>query len=357
MPRRRKPARLWLRPDEGVWVILDGGRQIRTGRRADELEAAEGDLAAYVARRHASPSQPSELLIDLVLARYIEDRGPSQKNQEALASSVKALVPFWGTKTCDAVKGSTCRAYASQRRRAPGTVRRELATLQAALNHAHAEGLLIHPVKVTLPPAGKPRSRWLTRTEAARLLRAAAPHLRRWMLISLYTGRRMEAVLSLRWQTSLDSGWVDADAGVIHFLGARQAETTKRRGSVKVGPRLAAHLRRWRRLDGPGATHVVTYAPRPGLEPRPVASIKTALQAACRRTAVEDETGAVVTPPIECSAHDFKRTAVTWAFRAGMSMERAEEFFDTSGPTLRAAYRQHSPEHQAGSGAMIERSR
>ena len=33
MPRRRQPARLWLRKDEGVWVILDSGKQIRTGNR------------------------------------------------------------------------------------------------------------------------------------------------------------------------------------------------------------------------------------------------------------------------------------------------------------------------------------
>ena len=69
-----------------------------------------------------------------------------------------------------------------------GTARRELGVLQAALNHAHAEGLLVHPIKVTLPAMGVERDRWLTRSEAAKLLRAAAPHVRRFILISLYTG-------------------------------------------------------------------------------------------------------------------------------------------------------------------------
>ncbi len=80
------------------------------------------------------------------------------------------------------MKGSTCRAYVRQRTAAASTARRELDVLQAALNHAHAEGLLVHPIKVTLPKVGKVRERWLTRDKAAKLIRHASPHVRRFIL-------------------------------------------------------------------------------------------------------------------------------------------------------------------------------
>lgn len=72
-----------------------------------------------------------------------------------LVHSISALAPFWGDLTCDLVKGSACRRYERERKRPSGTVRRELGVLKSALNHAHAEGLLVDPVKVTLPKAGQ----------------------------------------------------------------------------------------------------------------------------------------------------------------------------------------------------------
>jgi integrase len=167
-------------------------------------------------------------MVGEVLARYADDKGKGIAAPATLAYSIAALAPFWGDVTCDAVKGSTSWRYERERQRAPGTVRRELGVLQAALNHAHAEGLLVHPVKVTLPKAGEPRDRWLTRSEAARLLRSAAPHVRRFILISLYTGRRASAVLDLTWTR------VDLDAGAIRFKAEGAIETNKRRGRVRI---------------------------------------------------------------------------------------------------------------------------
>ena len=136
------------------------------------------------------------------------------------------------------MKGSTWRRHERERQCAPGTVRRELGVLQAAPNPAHAEELLVHSVKVPLPKSSEQRDRWLTRSEAARLLRAASPHVRRFILISLYTGRRAGAVLDLTWTR------VDLDAGLIRFEAEGVAETNKQRDRVRIR-RLAYHLRRW----------------------------------------------------------------------------------------------------------------
>jgi integrase len=334
MPRPRKPARLWQHRD-GAWIILDAGRQHRTGACGDGgRAAAEAALARYIAGRapeRAGPAQPHEITVGEVLALYAREKGPTLAAPASLGYAVKALAPFWGPRTCDAVKGSTCRAYAAQRAAATGTARRELGVLQAALNHAYAEGRLIYAPKVTLAEVGSPRDRWLTRNEAAMLLRAAAPHVRRFIVLALASGRRASAILALRLAPSLDSGWIDAAAGIVHFEGARQRRTKKRRGSIQAPRVLAAHTRRWR------GSHAILW------RGQPVAEIDTGIRAAARRAGLDG-----VTP------HVLKHTAVTWAFQRGMTLEDAVDWFATSPPTLMKHYRAHSPHYQSRARAIME---
>lgn len=243
-----------------------------------------------------------------------------------LIYSTRALMPFWSDLTCDAVKGSTCRRYAKQRKTASSTARRELGVLQAALNNAHAEGLLVHPIKVTLPPSGEARTRWLTRDEAAALLWCAEPHVRRFIMISLYTGRRMAAVLDLTWLQ------VDLDAGLIRF--AQEAETKKRRGRARMPRQLWAAMRRWQ----DGTPNVVHY--RGGR----IDSIKTGVRRAAERAGLDG-----------VSPHVLKHTAITWGVMKGMDLEDAAEFFDTQPDTIRKHYWHHSPKHQQRAVEIMER--
>ena len=353
MPRHRKPARLYFRSDERQWVIRDGGIQKRTGYGLGERREAEAALAEYLASREpaarSGPAHPGELTVGEVLARYADDKGVVMASAATLAYSIQALVPFWANLTCDAVKGSTCRRYERERAKprerqittktgrtishthkaGPSTVRRELGVLQAALNHAHDEGLLVHPISVPLPAPAPPRERWLTRAEAARLILHAEPHIRRFILLSLYTGRRASAVLDLIWTR------VDLDAGAIRFRSDAQAETNKRRGRIRSPRQLLVHLKRWRRAPG---THVVTF------RGAAVASIKTGIRRAAERAGIEG-----VTP------HVLKHTAITWAIRDGLGVEDAAEYFDTLPETIRKHYWHHSPHHQERALEIIER--
>lgn len=349
MPRTRKPARLYLRPDTGEWVIRDGTRTLRTGARGDGgRDAAEAALRRYLADRapeRIGPARADEITCGEVLALYAKERGGDVAAPATLAFAIKALAPFWGGQTVEAVKGATCRAYVRERAKPPkdargrvrsasaATARRELGVLQAALNYAHGEGRLIHPVKVTLPASAPPKDRWLTRSEVAKLLRAATPALRRFILVSVYTGTRSSAVLKLRWGPSLDSGWIDLERGVLHRRGERERETAKRRGSVRMPRQLRAHMRRWQR--GP---LVVGYASH--------RSMHKAWRAACAAAGIEGAT-----------PHTLKHTAVTWAFQKGMSREDATDFFDTTAQTLERVYRQHSPDHQSRAVEIMERRR
>lgn len=349
MPRARLPARLYFRDDEGQWVIRDGSIMRRTGCGHGDIEGANRALQAYYASRapafRGGPAQPHEVTVGEVLSIYGMGRGPDLKGTATLANNIAMLAGFWGDLTCDTVKGSTCRAYERHRAKprtndkgqtftaGPSTVRRELGVLQSALKYAKKEGRLIYAPEVTLSAPGLPRDRWLTNSEAARLLRAASPHARRFILISLYTGRRMRAVLGLTWAR------VDLDANVIRFRQDGERETKKRKGQVRIPRQLAGHLRRWKAAAHRGETHVVSF------RGKPVDSIKTAMRRAAARAEL----------PANITRHDLKHTAITWAMMRGLGIEAAAEFFDTTPKTIREHYWHHSPHHQAEGAAAMER--
>ena len=60
------------------------------------------------------------------------------------------------------VNAQTCGGYAKHRGN-PGGARRDLETLRAAINHHAKEGFHRGVVRVSLPPKGEARDRWLTR--------------------------------------------------------------------------------------------------------------------------------------------------------------------------------------------------
>jgi hypothetical protein len=136
-----------------------------------------------------------------------------------------------GEKRLSEVKGSTCRAYVEWRAGKPwakakrstrtvtkSTARRDLQTLQAAINHYHKENTLESVPLVTLPEKSPARERWLTRSEVATLLWSAlrepkARHLARFILIGIYTGTRHRGILvCVGWPTR-KGGWIDVDHG------------------------------------------------------------------------------------------------------------------------------------------------
>src|SRR5690606_31087229 len=131
----------------------------------------------------------------------------------------------------------------------PGTVRRELGTLNAAGAYCRRQGYLTDFLPASLPERPPAREVWLTRQEAARLLRAARRepkarlHLPLAILLYLYTGARRDSVLTLQWQPNTTGGWVDLERGRIDFRPAGKAQTKKRRAVIPIPRRLLTFLR------------------------------------------------------------------------------------------------------------------
>lgn len=352
MPRKAKGARLYQRPSNGVFYIKDTGCSPRSTGTTSRVEA-ERALAQYITGRDTvtGTRSPEKLTVPEALTIYAEQHAIGVADPERISYAIQALLPFWAVLTIADVKGATCRQYCQTRVRtfkdgstAPigqGTLRRELNVLQAAINYCHVEGYLTHPAKVALPEKVPARDRWLTRDEVARLIRASrrtglGRHLARFILIAIYTGTRKDAILRLRFLPQTKGGWIDTAQGVMYRRGAEERETNKRRKPVKLPRKLLAHCRRW---QGGGATWVVE---RNGVG---VADVKTAFAGACRAAGL-----AGVTP------HSLKHTAITWAMQAGMKVETAADYFDTSAETIRRVYYHHSPEYQEDAAALMDRA-
>ncbi|WP_426411969.1 hypothetical protein [Bradyrhizobium ganzhouense] len=199
--RHAGPQSLWFREDDEAWIILDRGRQIRTGCSRDGINGAAKALETYIGERHNSTvgaTDPSVLAIADVLTAYEIAKRPKDKSDQrswAQHESPAYLLTrpqqlFW-QQDCECDQGAALPRLRrlvdrhSQRQQQQGrrhssragvvsdqTARRRLEDLRAAINAYHAEHTLSFAPRVTLPIKTDGQQRWLTRNEAARLLAA-----------------------------------------------------------------------------------------------------------------------------------------------------------------------------------------
>lgn len=329
MARRNNGAKLRWQHDRGVyyitWTLNDRSRKRSTG--TSDREQAEILFAEWLNQRtrRSGPRDPAEMLITDVLADYATERGPKVAAPRMIGCAIDPLSDYWqGRAVCD-VSPLTCSRYGDWRARSPNTVRRELAVMRAAIHWAYKCGRLTRPVPVALPERPPSRNRWLTRKEAAQLLRAARTEKARlylplFILIGLYTGRRKEAILSLRWPQ------VDLDAARIDFDLPGRIETNKKRGKVAISRKLLPHLRRARRR-GSDLGYVLH------INGKRIGDIKKGFASACERALLLG-----VTP------HVLRHTAATWLMQKRVSMWEAAGFLGMSVKTLEQTYGHHHPE-------------
>jgi integrase len=340
MSRRNQGPRLrWLVKRQCfyiTWTERSRSRERSTGTA--DREQAENVFAEWLHERghHAGPRDPSEILVTDVLDEYLKQRGPKIIAPERLAYAALPLTDFFEGNVVADVTPQTCGRYAEKRGRSAGTARRELGVLRAAINFAHRSGRLTRPVAVELPDRPDPRDRWATRTEAARLLRAArTPQARLYLplfiLIGLYTGRRKETILSLRWPQ------VDLNARTIIFEIGGRKRTNKRRGIIAIPPRLLPHLISARRR-GTDLGYVLH------IDGNRIGDIKKGFASACERAGIEG-----LTP------HSLRHTCATWLMQAGTDPWQAAGFLSMSMETLQRVYGHHHPNYQRQAAENIGR--
>lgn len=379
MARTTKPPRLYLNPKERVWVIRDGSITKRTGCGEDDRAGAEKALAEYIGTKFrpvARESDPARITVAEVLTAYGKEHAPTVSDPARIGYAIDKLSDWWRSRTLGQVRGTTCRGYADARTDqgvGAATIRRELGVLSAAINHWHAEhGPLVSVPIVSMPAPPQPRERWLTRSEAARLLAGALGwyeerwsdiatrrehrrwrrsmfeinrHAARFILLGIYTGTRHAALLGCQWMPNTTGGWIDFDSGVMHRKGEGVAQTKKRQPPVKLGRRIMVHLKRWERIDAearldlqrrtgeptPKYRHVVAYAGEP------VQKLRRSWETA-RALAGMDQS---VTP------HILRHTRATWMMQAGIDLWEASGALGMSVRTLETVYGHHHPDWQS----------
>jgi integrase len=351
MPRPVKGPRLALFKAKGratMWNIRDGQRTIGTGCRESELAEAEGKLAAYIVSKHdprAGSRDPDAVKVADALNVYGADKIAISARPKAGVAILLRLNDFFGSYNVGDINGRLQRGYAKQRG-SQSAARRDLETLSAAINHHLREGggtqLAFRP---TLPPALDPRERWLTREEAARLIRAAwrlretrdgeetgrltSRHVARFILVALYTGTRASAVCGAALTPTIGRGFVNLETGQFRRLAYGRQQSTKRQPIVDLPPRLLTHMRRWQRL-GISKSSVVEF------NGKPVARVSKAwprvVKAAGLATDVKEQR---VIP------HTLRHTAISWYLRAGVPIEQVADYCGVSPAVIRRVYRHH----------------
>ena len=344
MPRRNTGPRLRFLAKRGCYYIVwtERGRSRERSTSTTNRREAEIALANFLhtRTRSAGPRDPNEILVTDLLADYAEERGPKTAAPWRIGSAITALTPFWEGRTAAEITRQTCGRYVVARARSNGTARRELGVLRAACNHAYEDGKMTRTIPVHLPDGAKPRDRWLTRTEAAALLRAAIrePRVRLYLplfiLVGLYCGARKEAILSLRWSQ------VDLVAGRIDFLGPEARRSNKRRAHIPIPSRLLLHLRQARRRGTDLGFVIQNDGARLG-------DVKKSFATACRRVGLD-----------HVSPHVLRHTCATWLMQAGVPMWEAAGFLGMTRETLERVYGHHHPDFlQEAAEALSARPR
>jgi integrase len=349
MARRSSGPKLKFFKNRSFYYIVwteDGRSRERSTYTADSREA-QIIFAQFLQRftQNIGAREPSDVLVTEVLTSYLEHLEAKGKDGERAGYAAIPLCGFFKGKTLNEVP-VLCEAFTSWRKVSSGTVRRDLGILQSAIKYAFLSQVITRTVSISRPPDARPRERWLTRTEAAQLVasalgfqpiaftiegrrpfkwtRIAKPqyHLALFILIGLYTGRRKEAILSLRWPK------VDLVRGKIDFRRDGVAETKKKRGQCAIPKRLLAHLARSKKLEF-DIGNVIVW------EGKPVADIKTSFNNAAARAYLKD-----------VSPHTLKHTAATWLMQSGRDPFKISDYLATSVPTLLKHYGHHNPDHQ-----------
>lgn len=379
MPRRSKGARLQLRAarrdkagnitHSATWVIRDNGRYIGTGCAADEIETAEQKLKEYIVSKYEPKRKAQDIEtipIGDVLSIYLDaqldvlrDRFKvSEETEDTIAAIRKfkkrigRINEWWGAKMLAEVDGEQCRLFAKKRKR-KGGARRDLEDLRSAINYHANEGYHRGVVKVTLPAKGAPRDKWLTRSDAAKLIwtcwryremqtvhrgarkgqktatdKRPLRHLARFILIGLYTGTRAGAIAAASPLPAIGRSYVDLERGIYYRLKQGDARTNKRQPPVPLPRRLLAHLRRWHRIE-PAAEHFVAY------NGQAIKSVKTAFKRAVELA----ELGAGISP------HTLRHTAATWLMQRGADPWQAAGYLGMSLKVLLSTYGHHHPNY------------
>ena len=404
MSRTSKGARLISRAESrkadgslrngASWFIRDGKTFASACGGTGDRERAEKRLAQHISEKYRPARErgrdPVTVTIADAISVYLADVAPSHAKPKETANRLIVVLTWFGDSKIGDIDAKVCGDYA----KAHGdgaAARRQLEDLRAALNNYHREGYITSAPAIVLPAKSMPRDRWLTRDEAAALLRAAwrmrqswkgnpsdrrtARHVARFILVALYTGTRSAAICGAAVRPNEGAGHVDLERGVFYRRAAGRRETKKRQPPVRLPDRLFAHVRRWAntpleiKTKGRGKSanigRMIAHDYVVEWNGKPVQSIKKAFRSVVEAAGLgwyEDvatsEGGMRRVFRTDITPHVFRHTAATWLMQQGSDPWAAAGFLGMTVQVLIQTYGHHHPDFQAEAAeAIVSKSR
>lgn len=208
----------------------------RTPRRStgtSDFQTAQRILAEYAIRNEQIRDQDvREMPLSTVLVRYYDNHAKHLRSAETSRNALRKwtehyqgcmvsdLTPERQKRFIDALKKD---GYANE------YINRILTTGRAALNYAYQNQEITSTPFIRLLPAGIPRERVMTITEAAALFNACTePHIQMYLMLAFNTLARPEALLEL---TAFQ---IDYERRLINLNPPGREQTKKRRPTVPI---------------------------------------------------------------------------------------------------------------------------
>lgn len=266
MPRQRRKVPWLTQRDEAYYVYWYDDETNRTKRislgTSDSMEAQQR-YAAFLGQGHAilGPSATTGLTVKQALDDYYKEHvaiNCVQKGAKRTEDGMVHLNTWFKNTLIRDIDIPASRGYVNARRKgvvgggkrrpdrrgSDGTIRRELATLVAAANHARKWKRLAATdmPTVELPHHAPPREEWLTKQELALAIMEAPTMLRDFILLAYYTAARRGSI------ERLTRDQVDLAHGRINLTSpqetANERRSKKRRPIVPIFPEIRPVVKR-----------------------------------------------------------------------------------------------------------------
>lgn len=348
MPRQR-PQRPSLQLCRGKWCITywQDGKRKRISTGTPHENTAKQALADF---EKALSSASFAKTVGDTLDYYLTLRRGKVMSMSRLEEACVPLKEGLGHLRLDQVSQASWDDYVATRFRKPnprskkplvieervpvaaGTLRREFNVLRAALRAAWKNGDLERVPSFETPEDSAPRSRYLTKVEARKLLDACDTlHIRVFISLAMFTGARRGSILALTWDR------VDFTANRIDFQEPGRIQTNKRRAIVPI----IASLRK--ELEEAAKFRRCAYVVEWNGKPVPY-GLRHSFAKLCKRAGLDWQP----TP------HHFKHSVASWFAMEGVPIDQAADWLATDSKTLRKVYRKFDPSYLAGVGSALE---
>lgn len=345
MPKHKnRGVHVKFRKERSTWEVVEyrSGKLERHATGFSSRADAEEKLAEFIFERNSPQKNEREITFGELIAYYIREHMGTIARPETAIKCFDRLIPYFGDLKLSDYKKSMILKYIEHRKEEfdtwlkageykkvrtlkAQTVRREIEQLQAVIGYCYRDNVISVCPYLWKPERSRPRERWLTKKEAAALLRAAdalpkADYLRLFIIIGLYTGARSEAISMLRWPQ------VDFNTGHINFT-VNQTNDIKQASRVPMPRRLRRELLKAQKRGLEMGYVVHRHQER-------IKSVKNSFASACELAGLDG-----VTP------HVLRHTAVSWMMQAGVSPEMIGKFVGMSAQMVRQVYGHLAPEH------------